>query len=169
MNRRKMEDEQSESWSSEEDEAMPELGQKDMDMEDDQIDFEFYDSNPNQYHSVRNLVNGLLDGTGYNSSQLADLITQQVELGTMIGVEEGDSSQLKDKEILGMASILNLRGESECLQQVQSHVTSKLGKGSDVLKALQAVGKDEKVGLLINERLINLSPQVVPVLFEQLS
>jgi hypothetical protein len=41
---------------------------------------------------VKNLINSLLDGQGFNSSELADLITKQVELGTMIGVEEGDSS-----------------------------------------------------------------------------
>lgn len=42
-----MKDEMSESWSEEEDDAMPQLDKKDMDLEDDQIDFEFYDSNPN--------------------------------------------------------------------------------------------------------------------------
>ena len=42
------------------------------------VDFLFYDPNPNQFFSVKNLINGLLDGMSYKSSQLADLIVNQV-------------------------------------------------------------------------------------------
>ena len=47
-----------------------------MDVENDEIEFEFYDSHENQYHSVKNLINNLLDGNQYNSSELADVITK---------------------------------------------------------------------------------------------
>lgn len=90
-----------------------------MDVENDEIEFEFYDSNENQYHSIKNLINNLLDGNQYNSSELADIITKQVELGTMVGVSEENSHLLKDKEILGFATILNIvREKQESLKQV---------------------------------------------------
>lgn len=53
------------SWCSDE---MPDYHKRDSQMEldddlsDTQIEFEFYDSHPNQYNCVKNLVNSLLDG-----------------------------------------------------------------------------------------------------------
>lgn len=46
--------------------------------EDNQVEFEFYDPNPAHYASVRGLVNGYLDGASYNSSELANIIVEQV-------------------------------------------------------------------------------------------
>ena len=42
------------------------------------IDFEFYDPNDNQYHSVKALINGYLDGDAYNLGEVADIICKQV-------------------------------------------------------------------------------------------
>lgn len=38
------------------------------------VDLNFYDPSEKQFHSIKNLVNGYLDGLSYNSSELADLI-----------------------------------------------------------------------------------------------
>jgi len=86
----------------------------DMDEEKEQegdeildVEFVFYDSDPNQFFSVKNLINGLLDGMSYKSSQLADLITKQGMVGTMIGCEDEDENP-KERNIFSLATILNL-------------------------------------------------------------
>ena len=42
----------------------------------DQIDvnFNFYDPDEKQYHSVKNLLNSYLDGVSFRSSELADIV-----------------------------------------------------------------------------------------------
>jgi protein BCP1 len=42
------------------------------------VDFLFLDPNPGQFHSVKLLINSLLDGMSYKSSALADIICNQV-------------------------------------------------------------------------------------------
>lgn len=89
----------------------------------------------------------------------------------MVGVEEGDSSQLKEKEILGLATLLDLaklksQGRVSA-SQILKFIQSRLHK-DNILTQTLATLSSQKVGLLINERVVNLSPQVVPVLFQQL-
>ena len=47
--------EEEEEWSSEDNEEM-------------QAEFEFYDPAPQQFHSIKTLINGFIDGEGYFSS-----------------------------------------------------------------------------------------------------
>lgn len=54
------------------------------------VDFNFYDPNEKQFHSVKVLVNGYLDGLSFNSSDLADIIVNQGEVGTMVGIDDPD-------------------------------------------------------------------------------
>jgi len=42
------------------------------------VDFLFLDPNQNQFFSVKSLLNGLLDGLSYNSSDLANIVCDQV-------------------------------------------------------------------------------------------
>lgn len=58
-----------------------------------EAEFEFYDPAPAQFHSIRSLLNGLIDGESYFSSELADFICQQPEVGTTIGINNGEEEK----------------------------------------------------------------------------
>ena len=51
-------------------------------------EFEFYDPDPLYYHAVNKYLGNYLDGSPYNFSLLADIITGQPGVGTMVGCEE---------------------------------------------------------------------------------
>lgn len=45
-----------------------------------EVDFLFLDPNQSQFFSVKSLLNGLLDGLSYNSSDLANIVCDQVSI-----------------------------------------------------------------------------------------
>jgi protein BCP1 len=62
------------------------------------VDFVFLDPNVNQQSSVKMLINGYLDGLSFRSTELADLIVKQAELGTMVGTEDNDEDEPEYKK-----------------------------------------------------------------------
>jgi len=46
-----------------------------MDVDNFETEFEFFDPDPNYYHPTANFLGNYLDGTAYNFSILADIIT----------------------------------------------------------------------------------------------
>lgn len=55
-----------------------------------ELDFVFLDPNPNQFNSIKVFANSFLDGLSYKSSELAEMIINQVQIGTMVGTEEDE-------------------------------------------------------------------------------
>jgi protein BCP1 len=148
--------------------------EKDEDWEEDDgalnVDFVFYDPDPNQFFSVKNLINGLLDGLSYKSSQLADLITKQAIVGTMIGCEDDDENP-KDRDIIAFASILNLGlyQKEDVIAEIIKFIVEKSAKHNinheNFTKILDSEYKN--IGLLVNERVVNMSPKLTPVLHQE--
>jgi len=141
------------------------------------VDFLFLDPNQSQFFSVKSLLNGLLDGLSYNSSDLANIVCDQVVVGTMIGVEGDEEKPLyqgkpEEKNVLGFVSLLNLQvyeNEKVMKEIVQYAVQKSEIHNENHEKFLQVLQTHtNKIGLLINERMINLPPQLVPTLHNQL-
>jgi len=135
------------------------------------VDFLFLDPNQNQFFSVKSLLNGLLDGLSYNSSDLANIVCDQVVVGTMIGVE-GDDEKPNEKNVLGFSTILNLQAyeNQKVMKEIVQYIVHKSETHNEnhekFLHILQ--NQTNKIGLLINERMLNLPPQLIPTLHNQL-
>lgn len=72
------------------------------DMEEElNLDFAFFDPKPEHFNSVKTLLNGYLEGISFKSSQLADLVINQLHIGTMVGVEDSP-------DVFGFVTILNV-------------------------------------------------------------
>lgn len=134
---------------------------EDEDWEDDEeivVDFEFYDPNENQFFSIKSLINGYLDGLSYRSSDLAHLIVEQAQVGTMIGTANDDQETFikgnKDKNILGFATVMSVirYQKQNVFQEIMKYVEDKSKihnpKHEDFLKILAT----NNIGLFINER-----------------
>lgn len=122
------------------------------------------------------MLNGLLDGQSYNSSGLADTISKQAQVGTMVGIDEGEEDEEEkkkgDQNILGFVTMLSLRtyAAEKWHQEIMEFVLEKSKKFNASHDQFQAILTNPKlhVGLFVNERILNLSPYIVPTLHDQL-
>ncbi|CAD8066101.1 unnamed protein product [Paramecium sonneborni] len=134
------------------------------DMEEEiNLDFVFLDPNQKQFHSIKTFINGYLEGISFKSSELANIICDQVELGTMVGQEDEDN-------VFGFTTILNI-GEikSNAIGEILHYVDAKSQQYNKQHQQLQHILQTpKKVGLFINERILNLAPQLIPILHNQL-
>ena len=66
-----------------------------------EAEFEFYDPDPAYYHATVKYLGNFLDGSPYNFSLLADIITGQPGVGTMVGCEEDEieGSKLRRRKV----------------------------------------------------------------------
>ena len=133
------------------------------DWEDEEItvEFEFYEPNPNQFFAVKSLINGYLDGLSYRSSDLAQLIIDQKELGTMIGTEDEEDenaikSMPKDKSILAFATLMSFQQyhKQKVFEEIMKYIEEKSNKHNDRHSELIKLLNEKNVGLLINERFL---------------
>ena len=133
----------------------------DEDWEDEEItvEFEFYEPNANQFFAVKSLINGYLDGLSYRSSDLAQLISDQKDLGTMIGTADDEEENAiknmpKDKSILAFATLMSLQQyqKQKVFEEILKYIEDKSNKHNDRHAELIKLIKEKNVGLLINER-----------------
>lgn len=132
-------------------------------MEDEvEVDIEFFDPKPEDFHGVKALLEGLLGGTTYNVSSLADAIIEQSIVGTV--VKSGE-----DEQPIGVASLLNVKryGDLEAMQQIKAHLIRSCADAATREKLLPAL-EDARTGLLVNERVINCPPQIGPPVMKAL-
>ncbi|GAB9464085.1 Bccip family protein [Globisporangium polare] len=126
------------------------------------VEFVFSDPRESHFHSVKQFLITYLPPTQpFNVSGLADAIVNQVTTGTMVCVEGED-------DVYGFITALSLsRYASEnSVQQILQYVTKKCP--SDDLARFQSILKDTSVGLLVNERMVNLPYQLVPAIHSAL-
>mmetsp|Transcript_15350 Transcript_15350/g.18500 ORF Transcript_15350/g.18500 Transcript_15350/m.18500 type:complete len:402 (+) Transcript_15350:127-1332(+) len=153
------EDDEGVSGSEEEDDDEDD---EDDDEEDDEsehdeevnVDFEFFDPKPDDFHGIKQLMQNYLDGKVYNSSELCDILIAQTSVGTIIRTSE-------DEAAVGLVSCLNLQKHkgSECMKEVLAYMQSKCSNKetkAQLLQAIQAPG----TGFMVSERLINCPPQL---------
>lgn len=136
-------------------------GLEEEDWEDDEemvIDFEFYDPNENQFFSIKSLINGYLDGLSYRSSDLAQLIVSQVEVGTMVGTANDDQETFikgtKDKNILGFSTLMPLTRyhKENVFQEIFKYLEDKSKIHNENHEDFLKILKSKNVGLFISER-----------------
>jgi len=151
----------------EEDDDDPELS--DLDEEEKkmevQVDFAFFDPEEIDYHAIKNFLLPFLEGQAFNAGDLADLIIKQNEyVGTVVKVEGED-------ETYGFVSVVNLHKHKDltAVRQIKEYLLSKAPNQSEK-ERLESLFNDESqpLGLLFNERLINLPPQLAPHLHKAL-
>ncbi|KAG3206498.1 hypothetical protein PC128_g692 [Phytophthora cactorum] len=126
------------------------------------VNFLFSDPREAHFHSVKQFLLAYLPPTQpFDVSGLANAIVGQVTAGTMVCVEGED-------DVYGFITALNLRSfaDETSIQQVLQYVTKKCPSAE--LPKLQQILNTKNVGLLLNERMVNLPYQLVPALHSAL-
>lgn len=126
------------------------------------VEFIFSDPRESHFHSVKQFLLAYLPPSQpLDVSGLANAIVGQVTAGTMVCAEGED-------DVYGFITALNIKtfAHETSIQQIVQYLTKKCPSAD--LPKLQQILSTKTVGLLINERMVNLPYQLVPALHSAL-
>ncbi|KAJ2851800.1 Mss4p nuclear export [Coemansia brasiliensis] len=119
------------------------------------VDFDFFDFQPTDFHSLKPMLAASFgdDSDLFNLSELVDMILYQNAIGSTVKVD-GESDPYAFMTVLGMKQ----HEDREPIKQIREYLLRKAGKRRDeVAKLLDT----SNAGLLFNERVVNMPPQIV--------
>ncbi|KAJ3043040.1 Mss4p nuclear export [Rhizophlyctis rosea] len=142
---------------------------EDLDQTTVDVDFEFFDPKPIDFHGLKSLLRQTFsnDTKQIDISGLADVIIEQSAVGTMVKVDDGTDPY-------AVLTVVGLNGEKDkdkaCVANIRDYILEKCKKDSDVHVRLSTMFSPDSpaVALMINERLLNMPPQIVPPMFKML-
>ncbi|KAJ2080834.1 Mss4p nuclear export [Coemansia sp. RSA 988] len=128
------------------------------------IDFEFFDPAPEDFHAMKHMLVSAFgdDAEEFNLSGLVEVILEQNAIGSTVKVEEGGDPY-------GFMSVVDIRAHKEktVVKQMRQYLEKK-ADGQQIGGRLKEI-LDGHTGLLINERVINMPPQVVAPMLRMLA
>lgn len=178
----RMEEEDGSSGSEFDSDAMEEEETSNKN-EEIQVDFEGRNPAGSDFHGIRQLLQQLFLKAHINLSQLTDMIIAQSNIGSVIIQSEPDDQDeddddedemMEDNTVFGITTVINIshKKEVECIKQLRSHILDKATSSGDS-KSLQILKEvlentENCVGILLNERFVNIPAQISVPLFETL-
>eukprot|EP01120_Amphizonella_sp_Union-15-10_P015824 TRINITY_DN820_c0_g1_i2.p1 TRINITY_DN820_c0_g1~~TRINITY_DN820_c0_g1_i2.p1 ORF type:complete len:279 (+),score=60.90 TRINITY_DN820_c0_g1_i2:92-928(+) len=140
--------------------------QEEMELDNEEIpvDFVFKDPSPTiDFKTVKTFVTRLLDGKAWNSSDFADIIVKQQNVGSLIKVDGDD-------EGFGFITTINLQVHKglPSIQELVFHIKSQVSKYApkEQIDSWNKLIDSPTTGLIINERMFNVPPQLAPHLLK---
>ncbi|KAK9880436.1 hypothetical protein WA026_011683 [Henosepilachna vigintioctopunctata] len=119
-------------------------------------------------HGIKQLLEQTFVKAHIDISQLADMLINQNGIGSVLKQVSDDEQEINEVEddddfnvIYGVTSVLNLSAfrETPCIQQIVSLLKEQVktyGNEATQKKFHDVLNKNEKIGLLINERFLNI-------------
>ncbi|ANB12633.1 Bcp1p [Sugiyamaella lignohabitans] len=150
--------------------------QEDEDEDDDEeeeivnVDFDYFDIKEIDFHATKNLLRQLLDADAveFDLSALADLIITQSSLGSTIKTDGVDSDPFAILTVLN----LNQHKDKPVIKALADYFIQKTANSAEFnrkLRQLFSTSSTSSVGLIIQERLINMPTEVVPPMYKMLA
>ncbi|OMJ13912.1 Protein bcp1 [Smittium culicis] len=139
------------------------------DMDIVNVDFDFFDPKDIDFHAIKRMMATMFgdDQELFNTSELAELITEQKLIGSTVKVS-GEDDPYAIFTVLNMTTLK----DKQVIKQLKEYLISKSSKVSDqkLHENLSSIlnNNDKHVGLLINERLTNMPAQIVPPMLKML-
>ncbi|ODQ52177.1 hypothetical protein SAICODRAFT_38130, partial [Saitoella complicata NRRL Y-17804] len=139
------------------------------DIDEINVDFEYFDPQPIDFHALKNLCNQLFgpDKIHFNTSELSDLILSQPLLGSTVKVDGNESDPYAFLTVLNM----NTHQDKDVIKQLKKYILEKSRSNSALhakLEKLLSPTAKTHLGLVLSERLINMPPQIVPPMYRML-
>eukprot|EP01112_Ceratiomyxa_fruticulosa_P000500 TRINITY_DN1045_c0_g1_i2.p1 TRINITY_DN1045_c0_g1~~TRINITY_DN1045_c0_g1_i2.p1 ORF type:complete len:307 (+),score=87.92 TRINITY_DN1045_c0_g1_i2:65-985(+) len=128
--------------------------------EDEEIEVSFEVKDPKEidFHAIKNFVGMLVQGDNAEEltpSPLADLIIAQTDyVGSVVKIDDNE-------ETFGIISVVNMHKHSSLptIQNLQKHLLTKADTSRDKLESIFE-DKSKLLGLIINDRMLNVPPQL---------
>ena len=130
------------------------------------VDFTFHDMKEDFFHGIKTLIHSSSTVDAPHSSALADLMIDNVSIGTVISTE-GDT----DHNVFGVASVLTFATykDTPTLQALTAMALQHCPPVHQTeLQTVLSGSTQRPAGLLIHSRMINLPLELVLVLHQQL-
>ncbi|KAH3762015.1 protein BCP1 [Pelomyxa schiedti] len=124
------------------------------DDDDFEVEFEFFNQRPLDFHSIKTLSANLL-GVAFNCSELADMVCN-ANVGSVVKADGIDS------EALGYITLLNLTSPIGCMTEIKDFILKFCGSAR--AKVEHAFSQPDTVGLVLNQRMMNLPIALIPPL-----
>lgn len=140
------------------------------------VEFEAQTPMEKDFHGIKRLLERLFLMQHVDLSELADVIISQSDIGSTIKLapedeeEDGDDSSAEE-EVYGVSTVLSMTQHSDkpCMQEIKKGVLSKCKSNApDKLEQFRTLFESKNIGLLINERFINIPPQFAVPLHQSL-
>ena len=137
-----------------------------VDEKEIQVEFEAYPTQESDFYGVRKLLQQLFLKANIDLSSLTEEIISQSDTSFVIqqadGPEDEDEDEI-DTEVYGISSMINLSSSNaKCIQQLRNFLLSKINNVQNVEKLEDILKNPSKnaTAWIVNERFINLSPQI---------
>ncbi|XP_063228591.1 protein BCCIP homolog [Bacillus rossius redtenbacheri] len=174
---------ESNSESDSDDNSSAENREEYVGNEEIQVDFEGRNPVDSDFHGIKQLLKQLFLKAHVNLSELTDLIIAQNYVGSVVKQsdleEEGSDDEDEDdsgvNDVFGITTVVNLtdKQNTESVQQLRALLAELSGEhATDQVNSLvrSLLGDDSRpVGLLLNERFVNIPAQIAVPLLESLS
>ncbi|KAG7662784.1 BCP1 [[Candida] subhashii] len=187
MGKRKVEEEEVDSdidvsSTDSEDEQVEEQskGEEREEGEDEEminVDFDFFDLNPEvDFHATKNFLRQLFgdDASEFDLSGLADLILTKNSVGTSIKTDGVESDPFALLSVVNMTENLTKPSIKKLVDYILNKTKGKtefnimLKKLLTNVKTTNGNSKQLKVGLIVSERMINMPIEVIPPMYRML-
>ncbi|KAJ8933241.1 hypothetical protein NQ318_011680 [Aromia moschata] len=169
--------ESGEDSASEESESGTYHGQQDI-----QATFEGRNPEGHDFYGIKQLLNQLFLKAHIDISQMSDMLIAQGGIGSVLKQscnddddddDEDDTDMTEENNVFGITSIINLTSHKEtpCVQQFYSLLDEISLKHTDQItqnKIKSIIGQSTKLGFLINERFVNISAKISPIMLQSL-
>ncbi|GAA5888896.1 hypothetical protein JCM16303_002183 [Sporobolomyces ruberrimus] len=162
------------------------MGAEDVEMLD--VSFSFFDPQPQDYHSIKLLLSQLFQGDAsvLDLGGVTDLVLEQKLVGSTVKTDSGEGEsddQASQGDPYAVLTVLNLNVHKDkpCIAQLVKYLLSKIPSTSPLHSKLSTLvanpaasasdstaSNPRHVGLVLNERLVNMPVQVVPPMFRML-
>lgn len=126
-----------------------------------QVDLELFNMEGDDYFAVKNFLVPLLDGLVWGASDIAHHLADDMSahIGTTVRVDGG-------REPYGILTVLNLHRTAgmEATRQIVRFLLSRITHKAQKQQLKQLLESKSPLGLLLNERVINVPAQIAPPL-----
>ncbi|XP_041985185.1 protein BCCIP homolog [Aricia agestis] len=148
---------------------------------EEQVQADFEGRNPEEcdFHGIKQLLRQLFLKSNVDLSALAQIIISQNYVGSVVKqcldeVEEDDDEEDGSDGVFGITTVINLtkRKDEKCIQEIRQLLTTLANENADE-KTKSLVNKilaesSNHVGLVINERILNIPAAISVPLFSSL-
>lgn len=156
----------------EDEEAEIKLGEAQEGESDVEVTLDFYDPRPEDIPALSNFLDPWIKRIGkeIGRDELSKTICAQTRVGTTVRVED-------DEAPVGFISCLNVRRHADLLSGLRTRLrkvskNTKDTQGDEFIKVIESCSQgkgrfeNEKMGLILTERVVNMPPAIVPKLLE---
>ncbi|KAM0797100.1 p21-C-terminal region-binding protein-domain-containing protein [Usnea florida] len=165
--RKEIENHQEEESGSQESSSEESSSDDDTNMLD--VEFEWFDPQPNHdFHGLKTLLRQLfdVDAQSFDLSALTDLILAQPLLGSTVKVDGNETDPY------AFLTVLNLHEHKDkpVIEKMITYIRAQAKRNTALSELEDLMQKSERarVGLILTERLVNIPSEVVPPMYKML-